>query len=202
MDDYYPCPTCGNDLRIIRPCQNWYCDYCMYYPYTVVNPYIQRVPSRYTVPHHYPYYDEPTKPDTRAIVIVLFFIILILAWISLSIHPNIAKTPTASLFLIEDQDIPGHYIGGITNISRIVSWNDVSVIIMDSDVGNATAALSDPNTKIEVKGGMMFYYNQSDSADTEFDSSDNIEIWNGKKGDQINLLYEPTGGIIADYTIS
>lgn len=189
------CPRCGRAMRYIPEYQNWYCDTCGAYPY--------QQPVSMAFP-------PPTKSDPIKLILIIVVIIpliIIISFIIISVmyvmfsgmETSTSTTPTGGLnFMKESQ---GNYTGGFTYLSETVDLTDVSITVIDDDLGTSNSVdLTDTGGTVEVSGGLRLEYTDTYDND-KVDCGDVIKIYNVDNGDIIKFVYEPTGDTIEDYTL-
>lgn len=112
------------------------------------------------------------------------------------------STPTGSFSFSESAHTPGVYNGYLASISDEVLISEASVTIIDDSTQQS--ASQDPlldGSPLQVGGGLKLNYTDSNSND-KLDSGDVWEVENAGSGDQIRLIYRPTGELIASYILS
>lgn len=110
-----------------------------------------------------------------------------------------STTPTGALEFDRSESIDGLYIGTFVTLSRSVRLSDASFTIIDDDIGQS--ASQDPineGISLEISGGMNCTYFDSDD-NSKIDGGDTIKVYNAESGDIIKFIYNPTGGIMAQY---
>jgi PKD repeat protein len=106
-------------------------------------------------------------------------------------------TPTGSFSFSESATIAGVYTGSLASISDEILISDASVTIIDDSTGQS--ATQDPllnNTPFQVGVGLKLTFTDS-NGNGKLDTGDVWKAENAASGDQIRLVYRPTGGLIA-----
>ena len=200
MHQGYLCPRCGKSLRYIPEYRNWYCDFCRIYPH------VQQIP----MPIQY-YYPPPRDDSSKTIVwiililVILFFVLPIilgiLMFIFLPPFDNGVTTPTGSMHFEQDLEEFGIYTGNFISLSDRIFLDDISISITDDDLGSSASLnpLVD-NGFVEIINGMNLTFNDVNNNE-RMDTIDTFIINNGAPDDRIRVIYRPTGGLIASYTL-
>jgi hypothetical protein len=183
-------------MRFVPQYQNWYCDFCRFYPFASQAPW--------------PYYPKK-KDDTNVILVVVVLIIIIfviLPIIALAVlfftMPDFGDdmvTPTAAFQFTEDPNEPGRYTGGIISISDRVDLDDVSLSITDAGTGriDIMEPLEDDGV-VQITNGPSCSYDDTNN-NNRIGVADDFTVTNGEPGDSIRLIHIPSDGLIAEFTL-
>ncbi|UCF08872.1 MAG: hypothetical protein JSW28_04050 [Thermoplasmata archaeon] len=197
MQQGYTCPNCGRPLTYVNEYQNWYCHGCGMYPFQ------QHMPT----PYYPPQKDDSTKVIGMVILVIVIVIVIVIVaaavlYVMVSgMMSSSETTPTGALDFSESTTEVGTYTGGIVALSRQVDIFDVSMTITDDSLGMSSSL--DPlrdEGPASIFNGMRCTFSDVNNND-RLDAGDSFRVENGGPGDVIRLVYIPTGGVMALYTL-
>lgn len=111
---------------------------------------------------------------------------------------EIETTPKGSLSFIESTTVPGKYYG---DFGGVVKNKDIKITLFDVSLGQ-TVTMNKPNDGdiVQIPNGcnLTYYdYNHND----KLDGADWLIVHEGDPGDEITVIFKPTGEIIAETSL-
>jgi flagellin-like protein len=145
--------------------------------------------------------EEGVSPVIAVILMVAITVVLaaVLYVMVSGMMTSTSTTPTGAMDFTEGSQT-GNFSGSFVSLSKSVKLSDTQVTIIDDSTGGSASINNLEDTKIAtVPGGLTLTYNDI-NGNNKVDGGDTIRCNNADSKDQIKFVYEPTGGVIAQYT--
>lgn len=146
--------------------------------------------------------EEGVSPVIAVILMVAITVVLaaVLYVMVSGMMTTTSTTPTGALDFTESTQTTGQYTGSFVSLSKSVKMSDAQVTITDDSLG-ASDSINDlsADNNATVTGGITLQYTDNNN-NKKIDGGDTIRVSNADSGDIVKFVYEPTGGVIAQYT--
>ena len=212
------CPRCGKQLDFIQKYGLWFCSTCQQYfqPAQIAQPTQQprqaQPPPYYYQPTPPPQYIPPSDKSILPIIIVVVVVVVILAFaaaffmIQITNMGNLGSTgttPVVSMNWNEDPEEPGNYMGNVVSISGTSSINTDDVTITVTHGGESSSRDLDILAEgISLQVGDLILDFIDIAPLGRLGAEDIFTITGGVYGDNVRLVYQPTGGMMCSITLS